>query len=87
MAIKEPWNIYSGYPVDCKCETGDTVVDAVESLGDKIANWTNVIGNSIVYAYVGNNVETAQYKTNGITIFTQTFLYDGNNNCISITTT
>jgi hypothetical protein len=87
MAIKEPWNIYEGYPVNCACETGDTIVNAVESLGDKIGTWTNTIGNSIEYTYIGNNVETAEYKTNGVTIFTQTFAYDGNNNVIRIITT
>jgi hypothetical protein len=79
MAIKEPWNIYGGYPVNCTCENISAVADS--------GSWTNVSGNSIDYTYIGNNVETAEYKTNGVTIFTQTFAYDGNNNVISITTT
>ena len=98
MAVKEPWNIYQGYPVNCACETGDTVVDSIENLGDKLANWTNVVGNSIEYSYYTgaaagnpsgdtNNVETAKYYTGATLMFTQTFSYNANNNAIKIETT
>ena len=77
MAVKEPWNIYLGYPVDCACETADRSV-----------NWTNIAGNSVNYTYdVNNNVILAEYYTGATLVFTQTFTYDGNNNVTSVVTT
>lgn len=77
MAVKEPWNINLGYPVDCACETAD-----------KSVNWTNIAGNSIEYTYepVTNNVLTAEYYTGATLVFTQTFTYDSNNNVIKVVT-
>lgn len=62
------------------------------------ANWTVISGNNVVYTYytgivVGNpsgdtnNVETAEFYEGASLIFTQTFIYDANNNCTSIITT
>lgn len=75
MAVKEPWNINLGYPVNCACESAD-----------KSVNWTNIAGNSIEYTYVGNNVTVAQYYTGATLVFTQTFTYDVNNNVTSVVT-
>jgi hypothetical protein len=87
MAVKEPWNINLGYPVDCACETADRSV-----------NWTNITGNSVNYTYYTgvaagnpsgdtNNVETAEYFTGATLVFTQTFIYNANNNVTSVVTT
>lgn len=80
MAVKEPWNIYEGYSVNCDCET--------QGMGLKnIANWGAVAGNSIDYAYDGlGNVISATYKKDGIIQFTLTYTYDGLGNVISIVT-
>ena len=62
------------------------------------ANWTTEVGNYITYTYYtgvapgnpsGNtsNVETAEFYSGATLMFTQTFTYDVNNNCTSITTT
>ena len=76
MAVKEPWNINLGYPVDCACETADRSV-----------NWTNIAGNSVNYTYdVNNNVTLAEYYTGATLVFTQTFAYDVNNNVTSVVT-
>lgn len=76
MAVKEAWNIYQGYPVNCACETAD-----------KSVNWTNIAGNSINYTYdSNNNVTVAEYYTGVTLVFTQTFTYDVNNNVISVVT-
>lgn len=76
------------------------IVQVLESLNVTTlrANWTTEIGNSITYTYYtgvapgnpsGNtsNVETAEFYEGATLIFTQTFTYDGSNNCINITTT
>jgi hypothetical protein len=60
-------------------------------------NWTSVVGNNIVYTYYTgvapgnpsgdtNNVETAKFFAGATLQFTQTFAYNGSNNCISIIT-
>ncbi len=76
------------------------ILDALESINTTTinANWTSIVGQSIVYTYYTgaapgnpsgdtNNVETAEFYAGATIIFTQTFTYDANNNCTSITTT
>lgn len=80
--------------------TLNKIIQALELLNVTTlrANWTTEIGNSITYTYYtgvapgnpsGNtsNVETAEFYSGATLIFTQTFTYDVNNNCTSITTT
>jgi hypothetical protein len=81
MAVKEPWNIYEGYSVNCDCETRGM------GLND-IANWGAIAGNSIDYAYDGSgNVISATYKKDGVDQFKLIYTYDGLGNVINITTT
>lgn len=80
MAVKEPWNIYEGYSVNCDCETRGM------GLND-IANWGAIAGNSIDYEYDSGNVISATYKKDGVTVFTLSYQYDGLGNVIKITTT
>ena len=81
MAVKEPWNIYEGYPVNCDCETREMGLN-------NIANWGAIAGNSIDYQYNGlGNVIFAIYKTDGVTAFTLNYQYDGLGNVIRIITT
>ena len=58
--------------------------------------WDRIPGNSIEFTYytgaaAGNpsgstsNIETATYKDDGVTSFTQTFTYDGNDNILTLT--
>jgi hypothetical protein len=81
MAVKEPWNIYEGYPVNCDCETQEMGLN-------NIANWGAIAGNSIDYQYNGlGNVILAIYKKDGVTAFTLNYQYDGLGNVIRIITT
>jgi hypothetical protein len=84
--------------LDCACKNNETnliVLDKITQLLESLkvttlrANWTTEVGNSITYTYepITNNVLTAEFYEGATLIFTQTFTYDVNNNCTSITTT
>ena len=71
--------------LECACDN-NTYLSTIATVTLR-ANWTTLIGNSINYTYDGsNNVITAEYYTGATLVFTQTFTYDVNNNCTSITT-
>lgn len=82
--------------LDCACKNNELnllalgdILDTLESINTTTvnANWSALIGNSIIYTYdLNNNVITAEYYTGASLMFTQTFTYDANNNCTSITT-
>ena len=80
MAIKEPWNIYEGYIVDCNCE--------IQKMGlNNVTNWSAIPGHSIDYAYDGSgNVISATYKRDGIEQFKLIYTYDGSGNITNVTT-
>jgi hypothetical protein len=78
----------------------DNIENALKQLNltTLYANWNTQVGNSITYTYYtgvapgnpsGNtsNVETAEFYEGAVLMLTQTFTYDVNNNCTSITTT
>jgi hypothetical protein len=82
--------------MDCACNN-NAYLSTIATVTLR-ANWTTIVGNSIDYTYYTgvapgnpsgdvNNVETAEYFTGTTLIFTQTFTYDANDNCINITTT
>ena len=82
--------------LECACDN-NTYLSTIATVTLR-ANWTTLIGNSINYTYYTgvapgnpsgdvNNVETAEYFTGATLIFTQTFAYNANDNCINITTT
>ena len=84
--------------LDCACKNNELnliVLNKIKELLESLnvttlrANWTTEIGNSITYTYepITNNVLTAEFYLGATLIFTQTFTYDVNNNCTSITTT
>lgn len=84
--------------LECACKNNEANLEALDKIQETLqilntitlrANWTTEIGNSIQYTYepVTNNVLTAEFYTGVTLVFTQTFTYDVNNNCTSITTT
>lgn len=84
--------------LDCACKNNEANIVALDNIENSLkqlnittlrANWTTEIGNSITYTYepITNNVLTAEFYSGATLIFTQTFTYDVNNNCTSITTT
>ena len=84
--------------LECACKNNeanllalDKVVETLQILNTITlrANWNTEVGNSITYTYepITNNVLTAEFYSGATLVFTQTFTYDVNNNCTSITTT
>lgn len=75
--------------------TIDADTSAILTL-EELENWTNIAGNSKEFTYYtdaggganpsgNNNVATVLYKTGVTTVLTQTFIYDINDNVLSIT--
>lgn len=72
--------------MDCACNN-NAYLSTIATVTLR-AIWTTIVGNSIDYTYdANNNVTVAEYFTGTTLIFTQTFTYDANDNCINITTT
>lgn len=71
--------------LECACNN-NTYLSTIATVTLR-ANWTTIVGNSIDYTYdANNNVIKAEYYTGATLVFTQTFIYVGNN-CTNITTT
>jgi hypothetical protein len=84
--------------LDCACKNNEANLIVLDDIRNSLkqlnittlrANWTTEIGNKVIYTYepITNNVLIAEFYTGATLIFTQTFTYDVNNNCISIITT
>lgn len=83
--------------LDCACKNNEANIVALDDIRNSLkqlnittlrANWTTEVGNKVIYTYdVSNNVTIAEFYLGATLIFTQTFTYDVNNNCISIITT
>lgn len=83
--------------LDCACKNNEANLVALGNIENSLkqlnittlrANWNTQVNNKIIYTYDGsNNVTTAEFYSGATLVFTQTFNYDVNNNCISIITT
>jgi hypothetical protein len=76
--------------LQCACQNNESNVALLNNISTTLvqSNWINIVGNSVNSTYdANNNVTIAEYYTGSTLVFTQTFTYDANNNCINITTT